>query len=65
MLSCIDFRMSVFNVYDLMITVKLIQTLAHALERFISSSEYCKNVRVSLDACLSHTFFLSLYEFSV
>lgn len=40
MLSCIDFSMSVFNVYDLRITVKLTQTLARALERFISSSEY-------------------------
>jgi len=57
MLSCIDFSTSVFNVYDLRITVKLIQTLAHALERFISSSEYCRNIGVSLDACLSHTFF--------
>jgi hypothetical protein len=57
MLSCIDFSTSVFNVYDLRITVKLIQTLAHALERFISSFEYRKNIGVSLDACLSNTFF--------
>jgi len=42
MLSCIDFSMSVFNVYDLRITVKFIQTLAHVLEGFISSPEYAK-----------------------
>jgi hypothetical protein len=42
MLSCIDFGMSVFNVYDPRITVKFIQTLAHALERFISIPEYVK-----------------------
>jgi len=37
MLLCIDISMSVFNVCDLRITVKLIQTLTHALERFDSS----------------------------